>query len=64
MLQQLKSIVNSDYPLGLYPDNFSNIDIKLVAKLSVKEEQNLKEKLKSVKRGPWKLWKISVKKEE
>ena len=54
-LQQLKSIANSSYPLDFYPEEFSTINITIIERLSLEEAQNLKEKLKSIKKkGPWK----------
>jgi hypothetical protein len=54
-LQQLKSIANSSYPLDFYPEEFSTTNITMIEKLSLEEAQNLKEKLKSIKKkGPWK----------
>ena len=53
-LQQLKSIANSSYPLDFYPEEFSMTNITIVEKLSLEEVQNLEEKFKSIKKGPWK----------
>ena len=54
-LQQLKNIVNSSYPLNFYPEEFSNITIATIKKLSSEETQNLIKKLKNIKKGSWKL---------
>lgn len=54
-LQQLESIVNSSHPLEYFPEEYSKFDITLVEKLSAEETKKLIEKLKRIKRGPWKL---------
>lgn len=54
-LKQLKYIISSSRPLDFYPTAFAKIDATTIKKLSQKEAQNLKNKLKAInKKSHWK----------